>query len=133
MAATFGGMLLVMAGVRLYRLIRAHMENQLFAPQLLLAVLSLWIAASVFGVGRPSGAMSLKEAIVLIRSGSLLLVLWGYRFYQTTRTPPPAGQLFGTFPPLDVLYMILGGAVMLVGLAVSRTIRGKKSSGEDSG
>ncbi len=127
-ASVLGGMLLVMAGVRLYRLIRAHMENPLFAPQMLLAFLSVWIAASVIGVGRQSGAMSLKEAIVLIRSGSILLALWGYRFYQATRTPPSPGAN-GSSALLDVFYMILGGLVMLLGLSVSRTLRGKKASG----
>ena len=131
-AAALGGMLLVMAGVRLYRLIRAHMENALFAPQMLLAFLSLWIAASVIGVGRQSGPMPLKEAIVLIRSGSILLALWGYRLYQATHTPPPPGATGGASHLLDILYMILGGLVMFVGLAVSRTLRGKRSSGEDS-
>ena len=130
-AATLGGMLLVMAGVRLYRLIRAHMETPLFAPQLFLALLSIWIAASVIGVGRQSGAMPLKEAIGLIRSGSILLALWGYRLYQATHHPSPVASV-GASPLLDILYMILGGLVMLVGLSVSRTLRGKRPSEGES-
>ncbi len=110
-----GAGLLVLACVRLYRLIRTHTENPLFTPQLLWPCLSLWIASSVIRIGRRSGDATLKEAITLIRSGSLLLGIWSYRVYRDWQGAAP---LY-----LDTLYAILGGVIMLLGLKVSRTLR----------
>ncbi len=118
--ALFGGAL-----VRIYRLVRSHMDNPLFAPQSLLPALSLWIAISVMRVGRQKGPVTLKEAIALIRSGSLLMAIWGYRLYRGARgVPSPSAST--AWPYLDGLYVLLGTLVMCAGLAVSRSIRGRK-------
>jgi hypothetical protein len=110
-----GAGLLVLACVRLYRLIRTHTENPLFTPQLLWPCLSLWIASSVIRIGRQSGEPTRKEAITLIRSGSLLLGIWGYRIYRDWQAASPIH--------LDTLYAILGGVIMLLGLKISRARR----------
>jgi hypothetical protein len=107
--------LLGLACVRLYRLIRTHLENPLFAPQLVWPCLSLWIASSVIRIGRRSGEPTFKEAITLIRSGSLLLGIWGYRVYRDWQAASPVY--------LDTLYAILGGVIMLLGLKTSRALQ----------
>jgi hypothetical protein len=121
-ATALGVALLVATGVRSYRLIRSHIENPFFAPQILLVALSFWIATSVVRVGRGEGAVTLKEAIVLIRSGSLMLAIWGYRLYQSTHaaTVSKSQERLG----VNLAYMAIGTAVMILGLTVSRSIRG---------
>ncbi len=114
---SLGGGLLTLAIVRLYRLIRTHTEDPLFAPHLLWPCLSLWIASSVMQIGWRSGEPTLKEAITLIRSGSLLLGIWGYRIYRDWKTATPVY--------LDALYLTLGALIMFLGLKVSRTLRGR--------
>jgi hypothetical protein len=119
-----GVALLIATSVRSYRLIRSHAENPLFAPQILLVSLSLWIATSVVRVGRGEGAVTLKEAIVLIRSGSLMLVIWGYRLYQSTHAA--SLQKLQEGMGVNLAYMAIGTAIMILGLTVSRSIRGTR-------
>ena len=115
-----GGCLLGMGVIRVYRLIRFHSENPIFAPQLLLAALSLWIASIVFRVGLKKAEISRRDAISLIRSGSLLMMIWGYRIYLLNRTGGSEG-LISVLPAL--IYCLLGGGVMGLGLKISRSTR----------
>ncbi len=115
-----GGILLGVGTVRVYRLIRSHLENPLFSPQFLVAVLSLWIAYAILRIGLQKNEFTLKNAISLIRSGSLLLIIWGYRFYMVQKTG--SGPLMVQWAIVS-LYMILGAVVMLLGLKVSRGLR----------
>ncbi len=125
-ATALGVALLVATSVRSYRLIRSHIENPLFAPQILLVALSFWIATSVVRVGRGEGALTLKEAIVLIRSGSLMLAIWGYRLYQSTHAATLSKPQEGM--GVNLAYMAIGAAIMILGLTVSRSIRGGRGS-----
>jgi hypothetical protein len=64
----------------------------------------------------------LKEAISLIRSGSVLMMIWCYRLFLLLTTEKPEMR-FKTEPLLAVLYVAMGTAVMCIGLRISRTIR----------
>ena len=108
---------MIAAIVRLYRLVRTHFENPFFTPQLLGPCLSLWIASSIIRIGKQQGEPTRKEAITLIRSGSLLFGIWGYRVYRNFQATAPAY--------LDILYVSLGGLLMFIGLKVSRTLRNR--------
>ncbi len=119
-AAILGWILCIMAGIRGYRLVRFHLGNSLFSPQMFSTGLSFWIATSMLRVGRSKGEASLKEAVTLIRSGFLLMVIWGYRFYQAGNAPKRGMAALS----LDILYPLLGAATMITGLVVSRSIRG---------
>ena len=120
------GLLLLMgSGIRFYRLIRTHTENYFFAPNLLFALLSLWIAWKVFKVGLENSAITRKGTISLIRSGSVLMMIWGYRFYLLITAQPKVGAPEGGLDlslGLSIFYHVLGGLVMLLGLYISRSV-----------
>ena len=113
---SFGG------GVRLYRVIRNHIEDHFFAPHLLLASLSLFIAWKVFKIGLQNEEKTRKMAISLIRSGSILMMIWSYRLYLLLRgAVPEAGLMIS--PIVTILYAVMGTAIMCVGLKISRSLR----------
>ncbi len=113
---SFGG------GVRLYRVIRNHTEDHFFAPHLLLASLSLFIAWKVFKIGLNNEEKTRKMAISLIRSGSILMMIWSYRLYLLLRgAVPEAGLMIS--PIVTILYAVMGTAIMCVGLKISRSLR----------
>ena len=113
---SFGG------GVRLYRVIRNHTEDHFFAPHLLLASLSLFIAWKVFKIGLNNEEKTRKMAISLIRSGSILMMIWSYRLYLLLRgAVTEAGLMIS--PIVTILYAVMGTAIMCVGLKISRSLR----------
>jgi hypothetical protein len=113
---SFGG------GVRLYRVIRNHTEDHFFAPHLLLASLSLFIAWKVFKIGLNNEEKTRKMAISLIRSGSILMMIWSYRLYLLLRGAVPEASLMIS-PIVTILYAVMGTAIMCVGLKISRSLR----------
>jgi len=108
-------------GIRLYRVIRTHTEDHFFAPHLLLASLSLYIAWKVFKIGLRTEDRTRKEAISLIRSGSILAGIWGYRLFLLL-SKTQAEQGFSIAPIVTVLYAIMGTGIMCVGLKINRSI-----------
>ncbi|MEK7286055.1 MAG: hypothetical protein AAB035_01990 [Nitrospirota bacterium] len=120
-----GAVLLFSGSVRFYRVIRAHIEDPLFAPHLLLVLLSLLISWKIFKIGMEKNEKTLKDAISLIRSGSVLMVIWGYRLFLLLTTKETEGLRIDT--GLSVLYVVLGTAVMVIGLMISRPIRRQQS------
>lgn len=121
------GLILGAMGIgRLYNLFISRSEDSFFAPHLLVTFLSLWIASSILRVGLRKKELTRRTAITLIRSGSILLMIWGYRFYLILRRIQSPIDRKAHFY-LALLYMTLGTMVMVVGLKVSRTLR--KSAG----
>lgn len=121
-----GGVLFFVGGVRVYRLVRGHEGNLHFAPQLLAATLSLWIASVIFRIGRKNETLILRDAIALIRSGSLLMMIWGYRLFLLLKMNGPNLFLSALFA---WTYLIFGGGVMVLGLKISRSLRRSSSTG----
>lgn len=116
-----GFLLSLGGGIRLYRVIRNHTEDHYFAPHLLLASLSLFIAWKVFKIGLQNQEKTRKMAISLIRSGSILMTIWGYRlFLLVNGAAPEVGVRLS--PILTALYVAIGTAIMCVGLKINRTI-----------
>jgi len=121
-----GLILFIGSGVRFYRLIRTHTENYFFAPNLLSALLSLWVAWKVLKVGLENGVITRKGAITLIRSGSILLMIWGYRLYLLISARPMMGGVsvdLSLALGLAIVYTILGMGIILMGLRISRSLR----------
>lgn len=120
---TGSGLILLIVGlVRIYILFRSRSDDPFFAPHLLVILLSLWIASSILRVGLRKKEMTPRAALTLIRSGSILLMIWSYRFYlviKTVRTPID----FKAHLYLAFLYMVMGTLVMLFGLRTSRALR----------
>ncbi len=116
-----GSILLVLGVIRLYRVIRMHETDPLFAPHLLGASLSAWISYSLLKIGRNKKVLDRKGAISLIRSGSVLLAIWGYRFYLFLKNPSETGTPMQAY--LAPFYVVFGTIVMCVGLKISRGIR----------
>ncbi len=116
-----GWLLLFVGSIRLYRVIRTHEGNEHFAPQLLVATLSVWIATSILKVAMRKKAMNKNSAIRLIRSGSVLLAIWAYRLSLILR------ETSGNDLPLQAyfapIYIVTGTAIMCAGLKVSRGLR----------
>lgn len=118
-----GSLLLTLGIIRLYRVIRMHEEDALFAPHLLGASLSTWIAYSLLKTGLKKRELNRKGAISLIRSGSVLLAIWGYRFFLFLKHPNNAGAPLQAY--IAPFYVVFGTMVMCLGLKVSRGIRRK--------
>ncbi|MBI3359469.1 MAG: hypothetical protein HY037_07845 [Nitrospirae bacterium] len=117
-----GVLLFLGGGVRFYRVMRTHTEDHFFAPHLLLASLSLFIAWKVLKIGLQKGKQTRKDAISLIRSGSILMMIWSYRlFLLLTQTTSAGGMAISR--ALAMLYAVMGTAVMCVGLSISRSLR----------
>lgn len=117
-----GALFLMVGALRLYVLIVDQADETYFVVRLLVTLLSLVIARAILRVGLLGDRITRRSAISLIRSGSILLVIWGYRLYLIVPTlrfsllwPPPA--YVATF------YVITGTIVMLVGLRLSRKLR----------
>jgi len=116
-----GGLLSIGGGIRLYRVIRNHTEDHFFAPHLLLASLSLFIAWKVLKIGLQNEERTRKMAISLIRGGSILMIIWSYRLYLLMKGATPETGL--TISPIvTILYAVTGTAIMCVGLRVNRTL-----------
>jgi hypothetical protein len=108
---------------RLYLPIEADPTDHCFSPHLLVTLFSVVIAAGVHKAGFRGGRITRRSALFLIRSGSILLVIWGYRFYLTLRTVRSPFDLKAHLG-LATFYLISGTAVMLMGLRLSRELRG---------
>lgn len=120
-----GWVLSAMGLIRVYRLIRSHGEDPLFAPQLLLTLLSLWIASSILRVGLRNKEMTRKGAIALIRSGSVLATIWGYRLYLVLNRKQDLVDVRIQFY-FALFYLLFGMVVMCLGLKISRGLRKKR-------
>ncbi len=118
-----GSVLLTGSGIRFYRLIRTHTEDYFFAPHLLLAVLSLFISWTVIKVGVSRDEIPRRGAISLIRSGSLLMMLWGYRLYLLIETGTMGKGGLMVSEGLAILNVVMGAFVMCAGLKISRALR----------
>ena len=120
-----GLILVIGSGIRLYRLIRAHTENYFFAPNLLSALLSLWIAWKVLKVGWQNQEITRKGAITLIRSGSILMMIWGYRLYLlfAQHKVDILSVDSRLSSGLAIFYVVLGTSIMCIGLRMSRSMR----------
>jgi hypothetical protein len=116
-----GWVLLSVGAVRFYRVLRSHAEDPKFAPHLMVTLLSLWIASSILRVGLRKKALSKRVAITLIRSGSILLMIWSYRLYLSLTASPGSSSAFLLY--LAPFYMVFGTVVMCAGLRISRTLR----------
>ncbi len=132
-----GSILLIGSGVRFYRVIRTHAEDYFFAPHLLLASLSLLISWTIIKAGLSHDEITRRGAISLIRSGSLLMMIWGYRLYLllTSAARPLSGTRIieegdlGISYGVAVLNVVLGTLVMCIGLKTSRAIRKGQEGG----
>ncbi|HIE65316.1 MAG: hypothetical protein ABGX83_03580 [Nitrospira sp.] len=116
-----GWVLLSVGSIRFYRVLRSHAEDPKFAPHLMVTLLSLWIASSILRVGLRKKALNKRVAITLIRSGSILLMIWSYRFYLSLNASPGTGTAFLLY--LSPFYIVFGSIVMCAGLRISRTLR----------
>lgn len=117
------GLILLGVGIgRLYVVFLSRSEDPFFAPHLLVTLLSVWIASSILRVGLRKKEMTHRAALSLIRSGSILLMIWSYRLYLVFRTVQVPLYLKAHFY-LALLYMVLGTVVMLTGLKISRALR----------
>ncbi len=116
-----GWVLLSVGSIRFYRVLRGHAEDPKFAPHLLVTLLSLWIASSILRVGLRKKELSKRVAITLIRSGSILLMIWSYRFFLSIKTMSQTGSSFLLY--LSPFYIVFGSVVMCAGLRISRTLR----------
>ncbi|MFQ5597624.1 MAG: hypothetical protein ACE5GK_06190 [Nitrospiria bacterium] len=116
-----GWVLIGVGTIRLYRLIRTHAQDQHFTPRLLVAVLSLWIAVSILRVGLKKKEVNKRGAISLIRSGSILLMIWSYRLVLHLRNVSESGLPVQAY--LAPFYIVFGTVVMCAGLRISRRLR----------
>ncbi len=82
-----GAILFVLGIIRLYRVIRMHEEDPLFAPHLLGASLSAWIAYSLLKIGLKKREFNRKRAIRLIRSGSIFTGHLGLPLFPVSKKP----------------------------------------------
>ncbi|MDC4227404.1 MAG: hypothetical protein MPW15_24995 [Candidatus Manganitrophus sp.] len=119
------GLLLLAVGIgRIYTLFASRSEDPFFAPHLLVTLLSLWIATSILRVGLRKTEITPRGALSLIRSGSILLMIWSYRLYLVLKTVRSPLDLKAHFY-LAFIYMVVGALVMLFGLRTSRALRKK--------
>jgi hypothetical protein len=119
------GLILLAVGIgRIYTLFAARSEDPFFAPHLLVTLLSLWIATSILRVGLRKTEITPRGALSLIRSGSILLMIWSYRLYLVLKTVRSPLDLKAHFY-LAFIYMVMGALVMLFGLRTSRALRKK--------
>jgi len=107
---------------RFYLLLSSAGSDRFFLPHFLVNLLSLAIAAVILRVGLLGDRVSRRSALSLIRSGSILLMIWGYRLYLVLRTDRTALELPAHLY-LAVFYVVSGTVVMLVGLRLSRRLR----------
>ncbi len=122
---TGSGLILLAMGLgRIYALLRSRSDDSFFAPHLLVTFLSLWIASSILRVGLRKTEITPRAALTLIRSGSILLMIWSYRLYLVLKTVRAPIDLKAHFY-LASLYMVMGTMVMLFGLKTSRALRKK--------
>jgi hypothetical protein len=119
-----GLVLLAMGLGRIYTLFAGRSEDPFFAPHLLVTLLSLWIATSILRVGLRKTEITPRGALSLIRSGSILLMIWSYRIYLVLKTVRSPLDLKAHFY-LAFIYMVMGTLVMLFGLKTSRALRKK--------
>ncbi|MBN4054587.1 hypothetical protein JYT87_02645 [Nitrospira defluvii] len=116
-----GWVLLGVGTIRFYRLIRTHVENEYFAPHLLVTSLSIWIATSILRIGLKKKEPNKRSAISLIRSGSILLMIWSYRLVLYLRNPGEVALPLQAY--LAPFYIVFGTVIMCVGLKISRGLR----------
>ncbi len=119
-----GLILFAVALGRIYLLLRSQSDDPFFAPHLLVTLLSLWISTSILRVGLRKTEMTPRAALALIRSGSILLMIWSYRLYLVLKTVRSPIDLKAHFY-LASLYIVMGTMVMLFGLKTSRALRKK--------
>lgn len=117
-----GAVFLLVGVFRLYLLISSYQTEEHFTIRFLVTLLSLVIARSILKVGLLGDRITRRSAIALIRSGFILLIIWGYRFYLVLPTLRSSMELQPNLF-LATFYMISGTIVMLVGLRLSRKLR----------
>jgi hypothetical protein len=117
-----GVIFLLLGFFRVYLLAEEYWTDRYFAPHLLVTLLSLVIAGAILRVGLLGERVTRRSALSLIRSGSILLVIWGYRTYLILRTVRSSLDLKAHLY-LAAFYVVLGTIVMLVGLRLSRKLR----------
>jgi hypothetical protein len=127
------GLVLLAVGLgRIYTLFISRSEDPFFAPHLLVTLLSVWIATSILRVGLRKTEITPRGALALIRSGSILLMIWSYRLYLVLKTVRSPLDLKAHFY-LAFIYMVMGTLVMLFGLKTSRALRKKGAQVTPSG
>jgi len=107
---------------RLYLLLASGGSDRFFAPHFLVNLLSLVIAGAILRVGLLGERAKRRSALSLIRSGSILLMIWGYRLYLILRTVRSPLELKAHLY-LAIFYVVSGTVVMAVGLRLSRRLR----------
>ncbi|MFY9270224.1 MAG: hypothetical protein WAO55_10820 [Candidatus Manganitrophaceae bacterium] len=122
--AASGFLLCIVGLMRVYALFRARTDDPFFAPHLMVTLLSVWIATSILRVGLGKKEITPRAALSLIRSGSILLMIWSYRLYLVSKSMRTPIDLRAHFY-LAFFYMVLGTFVMLLGLKTSRSLRRK--------
>lgn len=113
--------LILMALWRLYFIFLDRANDQYFAPHLLVTILSLLIGGAILRVGLIGYKATRRNALSLIRNGSIISMIWGYRLYLILRTVE--GRLLKSHIYLAIIYIVLGFLVMSAGLRVNRRLR----------
>jgi hypothetical protein len=117
-----GLVFLLLGFFRIYLFAREFRTDLHPAPHLLVTFLSLVIAGAILRVGLLGDRFTRRSAQTLIRSGSILLMIWGYRTYLILRTLRSPIELKAHLY-LAAFYVVLGTLVMLVGFRLSRKLR----------
>ncbi len=90
-------------------------------PHLIVTFISLLISVSILRVGL-ARTFTRRSAITLIRSGSVLAMIWVYRLIpilrNVRRQPELKAHLY-----LALFYIVCGTAIMSLGLRFSRKLR----------
>lgn len=121
-----GIILIAMALWRLYFLLLDRANDQYFTPHLLVTILSIIIGGAILRVGIIGYKATRRNALSLIRNGSIISMIWGYRLYLILRTVE--GRLLRSHLYLAIIYITLGLLVMSAGLKVSRKLKEVRSS-----
>lgn len=116
-----GIILIAMALWRLYFLFLDRANDQYLAPHLSVTILSLFIGSAILRVGIIGYKATRRNALSLIRNGSIISMIWGYRLYLILRTVE--GRLLKSHIYLAIIYIVFGFLVMSAGLRVSRRLR----------
>jgi hypothetical protein len=117
-----GSIFLFVSLIRFYLLTVVYPTDRYFALHFMVTLLSLVIAGAVLKVGFEGNRITRRSALSLIRSGSILLMIWGYRLCLILRAVRSPFDLKPHFY-LAVFYVISGTFVMFVGLRLSRGLR----------
>jgi len=116
-----GVVFLFVACLRFYLLLSAGRSDPFFVRHGFVNLLSLLVAGAILRVGRSKAPVTRRSAISLIRSGSVLATVWGFRLILILRSQRSPLELKASLY-LALFYVVSGTVVMLVGLRLSRRL-----------